>query len=307
MSNKLINLVYSRQFGSSARKAVALKLADVARDDGSSIYPSVGTIAAETELSGRWVIKTLRQLQHDGVLKVVAVGGGRNRPNRYRLDLDAVAALPASKSVKNPELSSPFKGSTDTEKGELSAPFTAGNPELSSKNPELSSPEPLRTLITLSERAPTSETPTPTTPLPPGGGAVAPSVNGMIWKEGVTLLSPYVPEARSRSLIGKWCKRANQGDNLPQLLTIIRAAQRAGTADPVPYVEAALADAFPPPPDPAKLTDTEWGYRIRVAIERKEWLSEWGAKPGDAKCLVPAHLVTEGLLFAMRFTKQRAA
>lgn len=304
MSNKVLNLAWSSNLGGACgtRKLVLVRLADFARDDGTSVYPSLATIVSHTGLSERTVRTALRELEAMSVLVVVRRGGGREKTTRYRIDLATLAGL--SKGAAD----APFIQDDETGNPATAAPFISETRQILHLNPATAAPEPLlNPKNTPSERGASSETPTPAAPLPPGGGAIAPSVNGMIWKEGVTLLSPYVPEARSRSLIGKWAKRASQADNLPQLLTIIRAAQRAGTADPVPYIEAALSDAFPPPPDPAKLTDTEWGYRIRVAIERKEWLSEWGAKPGDAKCLVPAHLITDNLRFAMRFAKQRAA
>lgn len=281
MSNKVLNLAWSCDLGGACgtRKLVLARLADIARDDGSSVYPSLETIARSTGLSERTVRTALRELEAMRVLVVVRRGGGREKTTRYRIDLDTLEAL------SNPATAAPFISETRQQ------------PPL---NPATAAPEPLlNPKYTLSEKASSSEASSPAAPSAPAGGAIAPSVGKMIWDEGGRLLSPHLPEARFRSLLGKWCKRASQADGLPKLLAIIRAAERAGTADPVPYIEAAFSEAFPPPPDPAKLSDTEWGFRISVAISHKSWLGEWGPKPGDDECLVPAHLVTKNLLLAV--------
>lgn len=304
MSNRLISLVYSRRLGSGPLKAVALKLADVARDDGSSVYPSLGTISRETEFCLRVVRAAMRRLEAMGVIVAVSPGGGRNKATTYRIDVEVLTAMRAS----NPASDAEYEAGAAEENPAPHAAFNANTRHLSTKNPAPHAAEPLlNPYNTLSERDRSSETASPAVPSPPGGGADAPSVGKEIWTEAIALLSPFLPEARSRSIVGKWCKRVSQADGLPKLLAIIRAAKRAGTADPLPYIEAALTQTFPPPPDPSKLSEAEWSIRLRVATERKEWLTEWGPKPGDPKCHVPAHLVTPNVLFAMRFTNQRTA
>ena len=49
------------QLAAVLRKAVALKLADHSHDDGTRIFPSVATIAAQTEISERAVQPRLSQ------------------------------------------------------------------------------------------------------------------------------------------------------------------------------------------------------------------------------------------------------
>lgn len=316
MSNKLITLVYSRRFGSAARKAVMLKLADVARDDGSSIYPSIDRIALETEISDRWVKKTLKQFRAEGLLQVVETGGGRRKATKYQMDLVTVEGLPMSypapdagysddPPAENGALNAPFHSASEEQNGELSSPFNAGKGELSSENSELSSPEPLGTL-NYSKSADRSETPPEPEQSPPARGAIAPT-SKLVWDEAIALLSPYFPESRYRSLIGRWAKRTRLGDHPDALYSVIMAAKRAGTADPVSYIEAALAKSHPPPPDPSKLSETEWGFRIKAAIHHKQWDRDWGPKPGEPKCHVPPSLVTPQLLTAVGSENHRDA
>jgi len=142
---------------------------------------------------------------------------------------------------------------------------------------------------------------------PTGAGAEAPSVGKMVWNEAIILLSPFLPEARYRSLIGKWFKRAKTLESQQKLLATVRAAARAGTRDPVPYLEVAINEALPPPPDPATLSTEEWALRVQVAVNRKEWLPEWGPKPGERKCLLPASMATPVLISAVASSNSRKA
>jgi len=285
MSNKLINLVYARRFGSVPIKAVAVRLADVARDDGTRIYPSLAKIARETELCERAVRLAMRRLQAMGVLVLVAPGGGRNRPTIYRLDIDALNAL----ALVNPAPHAPFIEETRHVIPQNPAPH-APNPLL---NP-YSTPTESGDFPGITSQAET---------LPPGRGANAPTRGSIIWNEALALLRPYQPEARARSLIGKWAKRTRMGENPDALLSVINAAKRAGTADPVSYIEAALAKSHPLPPDPASLDNAQWSYRIQAALTRKEWSPDWGPRPGERKCCVPASMITPQLLEAVGMKK----
>jgi len=87
MSVKVMSLVWDADLGSPTRKLIALKLADCANDKGESIYPSISTIAADTDLSDRAVRKALADLRHDGLLRVTRQGGPRTGPTRYRMHL----------------------------------------------------------------------------------------------------------------------------------------------------------------------------------------------------------------------------
>ncbi len=69
---------------------VMLALADHASHDGSRIFPSVRTLARMTRLSEREIQRTLRWLQGERLIHVVAEAT-RRRPREYRIDLAALA------------------------------------------------------------------------------------------------------------------------------------------------------------------------------------------------------------------------
>ncbi|HPF23700.1 MAG TPA: helix-turn-helix domain-containing protein [Hyphomonas sp.] len=79
MSIEVMNLVFRSSLGSVARKAVMLAMADAANDDGSGIWRSAETIAAQCDLSKRTVFRIWKELQADGLIRrvgVKAVRGG---------------------------------------------------------------------------------------------------------------------------------------------------------------------------------------------------------------------------------------
>jgi len=129
-------------------------------------------------------------------------------------------------------------------------------------------------------------------------GADAPSVNAKVWKEGKELLQA-VPSKPNPSIIGRWLKRTPSDEGKEKLLAIIGAAHRAGTADPVGYVTAALNREFPPPPDPKAFTEDAWRRNVQAAAKLKTWTPAWGPAPGKKGCLVPGHLKTPELLKAL--------
>lgn len=98
MSRKVATLVYAKQAGSMARKAVLAYFADRANDDGSGIWTAKQRIADEIECSKQTVITTVKALLADGLISET----GR-RPNgngytvEYTINLAAVEALPVSK------------------------------------------------------------------------------------------------------------------------------------------------------------------------------------------------------------------
>lgn len=131
-------------------------------------------------------------------------------------------------------------------------------------------------------------------------GADAPSVNKLIWKEALILLeTTSLPEAQCRKLVGRWCMRTPSEENKQKLLAIVRAAQRAGTQDPVAYIAKAMNDEFPAPPDPKGFTAADWKLKVQAAINTKQWVSAWGPAPGRKGCLVPPALISEEILHAL--------
>ena len=129
-------------------------------------------------------------------------------------------------------------------------------------------------------------------------GADAPSVNALAWKEALKLLIS-LPEPKKRSLIGLWIKRAPSDEGKEKFRAIVRAARKAGTGDPVPYITAAMDREFPPPPDPKKFTVADWVPRIQAAISKKQWSPQFGPRPGKKGCLVPPEMISQLLVSAL--------
>lgn len=95
MSIEVMTLVFKRSLGSVTRKAVMLAMADAANDDGSGIWKSAETIAAQCDLSKRTVLRTWKELEADKLIRRVgkrAVRGGE--VIIWGIDCRAVASLP---------------------------------------------------------------------------------------------------------------------------------------------------------------------------------------------------------------------
>lgn len=95
--------------------ALALALADNAHEDGSHIFPSVGTMAAKSRQSVRAVQRQLRGMVASGWLQRTSAGlGGRGKATEYRIN---------PRWLKGEDLT-PFSGPVDnSQKGADLAPF----------------------------------------------------------------------------------------------------------------------------------------------------------------------------------------
>jgi DNA-binding transcriptional ArsR family regulator len=141
VSIHLSSVVWRTALGGPSIKAVAMKLADCAHDDGTNIYPSVATIARETEISPRTVQYAIRDLITLGILVLVEEGGkGRKSTTVYRFDLDVLYRLHTetinrwraedeAKGAKSAPLKTPLrvqpasaKGAKSARKGAMAAP-----------------------------------------------------------------------------------------------------------------------------------------------------------------------------------------
>jgi len=100
MGIQLISRVYRKSWGSASHKMVAIRLADVAKDDGTRIFPSVSTIASATDLSERQVQRIIKDFRKAGLLVIVRLGGGRSNPTEYKFDLAAMDRLPYAKRLQ---------------------------------------------------------------------------------------------------------------------------------------------------------------------------------------------------------------
>ena len=295
MSIHVISLALRKQFGGPLKKLVALKLADCANDDGSRVYPSIGTIAAETEICERTVYGILSDFRQRGLLTVVEPGGGRQKSTNYRLNLSAWQELPDATSNDNSGSEEIGLNEVDLEGQNNPAPHAGlgGNPAPHAKNPAPHAPNPSGTLV-LSSREHSASV---------EAGAEAPSISAMVWKEALDLLTeqcPKLSDRNHRSLIGSWLKRTSSYADKEKVLGIVRAARRAGTGDPVSYITKAMNEAFPPPPDPKSFSPDKWGFIALAALQRKEWDRRLGPPPGKRGCLMPGHLVTAELVNALK-------
>lgn len=133
-------------------------------------------------------------------------------------------------------------------------------------------------------------------------GAIAPSLNSKIWKEGSEFLQQS-PSPAGPNIIGKWLKRVPTTEGKAKLFAIIRSGVAAGTADPVAYVTAALAKHYPPLPDARTFDTAKWERIQRAAIKTKDWSAAWGPPPGKRGCLMPQHIATAELIAALATRK----
>ncbi|WP_026616399.1 helix-turn-helix domain-containing protein [Ensifer aridi] len=100
MSIAIMSQLFKAHLGSTGRKMLAVRLADFADDDGKGIWPTVGLLAQQTELSERTVQRILSEFVDEGLLIVVKRGGSKpGEATRYDFNMAAIARLPSSKSV----------------------------------------------------------------------------------------------------------------------------------------------------------------------------------------------------------------
>jgi hypothetical protein len=92
MSGKLTGSLYGLDLTDSQFR-VASALADHGRDDGSSIFPSIGLVAWKVRRSERQVQRIMRKLEQIGLLVRVA-DEHQHRAVEYRMDVSAAPARP---------------------------------------------------------------------------------------------------------------------------------------------------------------------------------------------------------------------
>ncbi|MFC9424013.1 helix-turn-helix domain-containing protein, partial [Bacillus velezensis] len=71
MAARMTGMVFERYPGGGGELLLALALADNAHDDGTRIFPSVGTLAVKSRQSERSVQYQLRKMERIGWLEVV--------------------------------------------------------------------------------------------------------------------------------------------------------------------------------------------------------------------------------------------
>ena len=293
MSIEVIAKVLKKKWGSPSRKLVALKLADVANEDGSSIFPAVQTVADECELSKRQVQRTIAEFRADDLLVLVKEGGsGPKDTTEYRFNMDAIEELPDAKNKD--DTMSPLreaKGDTQSQKGCHHVTQPVLKPSLSNERGDSGSSE-------------------------PGDKSPFQKKSDEVWTVLPPLLRAQNPnDKQNRSLIGQWQKRTPSIEAKDKLLTFAKAAH--GTPEPISYISAAMNDAFPKRAGPKDHGRPRWEVIARLAIEKiqeahkrgkapdlgKIWGNASGPMPGKRGCLVPKDL-QQKVLAAL---EQRAA
>lgn len=100
MSYKLGQLIIRRRLGDgptlreAKRKMVLIALADVANDDGSSVFPSIATIVARAACSRRTVDRAFAEFETEGILK--RVRKNQNGVTVWRINADLLTKLPTA-------------------------------------------------------------------------------------------------------------------------------------------------------------------------------------------------------------------
>ncbi len=94
-----MTMVWEITWPTQSQLLVALKLADHAHSDGSSIYPAKSSIARQAQCSESTVSNALRALRNCGILRVVQEGGsGPRSPTIYAFNIELLEGLAAAKA-----------------------------------------------------------------------------------------------------------------------------------------------------------------------------------------------------------------
>lgn len=112
MSYKVTALVLSKITGSPVRKVILLAMADVANHDGSDVWISNTTIAAQSEVKRETVSRNIRALKSDNLIKKT----GKKRCQTgytiiYKMMVENIKKLPESM----PDLRCEFKSQHDNQ------------------------------------------------------------------------------------------------------------------------------------------------------------------------------------------------
>ena len=222
MSGKAVGMVFDHYIGRGAELLLAVKLADNAHDDGTSIYPSVATLALQTRQSERSVQYQLKRMVEQGWLVLVkhARGGGRaggfGRPREYRIHKDWIGQYDSRLPADQRPTWLPTPATPSKQMGAEVAPICLGKwvqPDAEMGATAVAemgaiavAPEPSLTVIE------------PNTPLPPDGGE----------RDFEKLWNAYP----KKTAHGKALAEFRQVAPDPQLLSVMLAAVGQWTAAP---------------------------------------------------------------------------
>ena len=192
MSNHLVSDVYKRELGSLTRKAIMALLADKASDNGTGIWASKQTMAAELCTSKQTVITTIKALTADGLLVEV---GHRKCQNGYLVEYAIVVAALKRLALVKPHQDNRSKPLT----GQAALPVKLDDLTSQAALPDRSS-----SLTQTPLEPPLNHTPPP----PRRGGHVERAPIPSNW---ITPKIEQLPEA-IRTLAGQWPTGAYQAE-----------------------------------------------------------------------------------------------
>lgn len=182
---------------------VALALADQADSDGNGVFPSLALLVTVTRLSRRAVQYRISELEELGYLVLVERGGGRNRPNRWRIDMDWLANQEDLVASMKAEKMSSFQ---DDKNGARRAPLLSV--DNSAVDNSLSRPETMQKQCINGARAgahnpPTRSPASKPPPTAPGKKNIPPVdelVEAALWQAKLSGTPPRHPNAYARSI-----------------------------------------------------------------------------------------------------------
>jgi hypothetical protein len=275
MSVKAITWAIEQNVTPAGAKLLLIVLANYANDK-HQCWPSKATLAADCSMSNSTVCKYLSELQQARLISVQKRFD--ERFDAKVLHRSSIITLQINGVVRVADNGRPSNGQG------LSEGSDNGLSEGSDTNRQL---EP-------------SIEPTPYGEADASREAITEkTVSSQIWTEALNLLSQcQLSEPQRRKVIGKWQKRTPTELAKKELLAAVRAAAKAGTPEPISYVEAALRE-YPVPPDPRTFTAIDWRRKVRAAIKTKQWARDWGPPPGKRGCRVPPELITQQLHSAL--------
>ena len=238
MSGKIVGMVFDHYPAGGGELLLAVKLADNAHHDGTSIFPAVATLAAQTRQSERTVQYQLKRMQQMGWLVLVkdARGGGRGggvgRPREYRIHPQWVKAhdstvpheqrpvwVPAACALAPSEAPSKEMGANSAPisgKKWVQSTTEMGATAVAEMGATAIAPEPSLTVKELN------------TPLPPEGGerGAQPAGEQQAEPRLDDLWSEYPRQVHRLSAQREWDKLKPDAALLAQMLEAVRAWRR---------------------------------------------------------------------------------
>lgn len=280
MSVHVMKFVFEALLPDAATKLVALRLADFANRDGTSVFPSVAKIVNDTLLSERTVQRRLKVLIDLGVLRLVPRCRGRST-NSYAFDLAALCSLGSRESATSP--SGRDTGSASNCQGDgAGVSARRGEGDSVTPNPLVNH----HLTVSVTTRTQVDELQDQLI------AAAGDAVDGKrVRKNGIAPVLRWLEAGLSL-----------EQDILPAIAAKARTLP-AGKAKawlffdgPVRDWHAQRKSERPAPAagqSPETFAEADWQLRLQHYEATGRWHDPWGPEPGEVDCLVPLHLLIE--------------